>query len=360
VIPGDIGSELAAALSAAVAAGDLPSGAAGMSPAGTWRPVPVQAGGGPGSYATSLAFRLARQHGRDPASLAEPLATRLRTVPWISEARVTGRGYLTVTVTTAHLVGLAGRIVSAGPAAASSDSLAGLQLSKPGIPDPAAAVGWDEAWRSHREGLIGCLARTAGATVNFLPQKRKSRPASPIPADPSPVAAAVAYHGADAVRYALARTATGGAQVIERQLSLALDLGNPFVAVRFAHADAASSLRWAAQLGLAAGQPGGPSAEHAATTEPAELRLLDLLSWLPERVAAAARRRRPAEMPAYLEILAEAWLNCRESCPALPFCGNKAPADPAAVTARLLLADATRAALAAGLGLLGVAAPARI
>jgi arginyl-tRNA synthetase len=360
VIPGDIGAELAAALTAAADAGELPAAATGMTAAGTWRPAPAQAGGGPGSYATSLPFRLARLAGRDPVPIAAALAGRLAAVPWIAAADVTGAGYLTVTVTAARLAGLAARIVTAGPAAARSEALAGRHLTAPGMPDLAAAASWEQAWRSHRDALAGYLARTAGATVTFFQPKRLARPASITTASLSPVSAATAYHGQDAVRYALARTATGGGLAIERQLSLTLDLVNPFVAVRYAHADAASCLRWAAELGLPADHSGGPPPGPVATPEPPELKLLDLLSWLPERVAAAARRHRPAELAAYLEHLAGSWLDCRESCPALPFCGAAALADPATVAARLQLADAARAALAAGLGLLAVAAPARI
>ena len=84
--------------------------------------------------------------------------------------------------------------------------------------------------------------------------------------------------------------------------------------------------------------------------------MLDALSWLGERVAAAARRRRPAELTAHLELLAAAWRNCTESCPALPFGGRAAPVDPngAQAAARLQLAQATRVALFAGLTLLGI------
>ncbi len=130
------------------------------------------------------------------------------------------------------------------------------------------------------------------------------------------------------------------------------------MAVRYAHADAASSLRWAADLGL----PADPGAETAAAPEPetAELRLLDRLSWFPERLGAAARQRRPAVLTGYLEALAADWLDCRERCPALPFGGAAAPADPALIAWRLRLADATRAVLAAGLRLLSVDAPGRI
>jgi arginyl-tRNA synthetase len=360
MIPGDIGAELTVGLRAAVAASELPASAAGLTSAGTWRPAPVQVGGGPGSYATSLPFRLAALTGREPAALAELLAGRLSAAPWISAARVTGTGYLTVTVTVSRLVALSSRIVIAGPAAARSDVLTGQHLTAPGGADISAAPSWEQAWRSDRDALIGRLSQQAGAKVNFLPAKRDVRPASIATASRSPVLAAVACWGQDAVRYALARAPTGAATTIERQLSVPLDLSNPFTLVSYAHADAASSLRWAADLGLIDGPQDEPASKPAPAAQLPELRLLDVLSWLPERVAAAARRRRPAELPAYLEALAAAWLDCRERCPALPFLGAAAPADPAETAARLLLADATRTALAAGLGLLAVTAPARL
>jgi arginyl-tRNA synthetase len=193
------------------------------------------------------------------------------------------------------------------------------------------------------------------------------------------VPAAVAQHGADAVRYALARTSAPRPSVIQRQLDLPLDLANPFVMVRYAHADAASTLRWAAGLGLAPGrQAGQDSAGSAASLPlgrragqesasgpallPPELALADAMSWLPERVAAAARRARPAEVAACLEHVAGAWLDCAERCPALPFRGASAPADPQGTqaAARLDLAEAARVVLEAGLDLLGISAPERM
>ena len=107
-----------------------------------------------------------------------------------------------------------------------------------------------------------------------------------------------------------------------------------------------------------------PARVHRRRLEPhpAELALLDVLSWLPERVAAAARGRRPAELAAFLKVVAAAWLDCREACPALPFGGRAAPADPGGpqTAARLEFAAATSITLAAGLALLGLTAPARM
>jgi arginyl-tRNA synthetase len=79
--------------------------------------------------------------------------------------------------------------------------------------------------------------------------------------------------------------------------------------------------------------------------------LLDALSWLPERVAIAARRGRPDEFARYLEELAAA------TVAALICVGYPANAR---VPATDRLALAARTGLAAGLGLLGVGAPARL
>jgi arginyl-tRNA synthetase len=217
---------------------------------------------------------------------------------------------------------------------------------------------------------------------------------STIRSRPGPVRAAEAFYGVDAVRYMLARTASLPDRAIERELLVPLDLRSPFVAVRYAHADAASALRWAADLGMARTPPADPDSDSDSdsdpdsgkagtvgsgaagpgavpstrepppvlTSAPPELRLLDVLSWLPERVASAARRHRPAEVTGYLESVAAAWLDCREACPALPFGGHRAPdrGDWPLAHSRLELADAARAILAAGLALLGVSAPIRI
>jgi arginyl-tRNA synthetase len=77
------------------------------------------------------------------------------------------------------------------------------------------------------------------------------------------------------------------------------------------------------------------------------LRLLDALSWLPERVAIAARRGRPDEFARYLEELASVTIDVLTAAP-------RAGSD------RLALAGAARTGLGAGLELLGVDAPARL
>jgi len=360
VIPGDIGTQIAGVLRAAAAAGELPPAAAGMSAAGTWRPAPS---GAPGSYASSLPFALAQRAGRGAAELAALLAARLAGAAGIEAAAATGAGYLTVTVTDAALTDLAARVVAAGPACAASDAAGGTRLTVGGHPDLAAAAGWEQAWQWTADAVTGRLAATAGALVTVeIPavEIHSKRPASVTPGPPgrSGVAAAIAFAGADRVRYALARTAAGGATAMGEQLCVSYDSSDPCYVVCSAHSGAASVLRWADDLGIRRGEP--ESLGPALLAHPRERELLAAISWQPERVAGAARRRQPHEYAAYLEHLAGAWLACSQSCPALPFGGRAAPRDEAGMAARLWLADAARTALAAGLDLVGVAAPDRV
>ena len=165
---------------------------------------------------------------------------------------------------------------------------------------------------------------------------------------------AAGYAGADAVRFALARMPPGGpaasqaggaapqAAVIARHV-----LANPAYAVRYAHAAAAAVLRWAAALGT---RPAGFTPRLLA--EPGELALLDALSWLPERVAMAARRGRPDEFAGYLEELAARTIGTMST--------TRFTTISSISSERLLLADAARTGLAAGLGLLGIDAPSRL
>jgi arginyl-tRNA synthetase len=350
VIPGDLGAQLTVLLRAAVADGTLPPQAAALTAAGTWRRGPAA-----GSYATSLPFALARLAGLPAHAVATALAHDLTGAPGIAAAAATGGGYLTIAVTDAALTGLAPRIAAAGPGCARSDARAGTRLAAPPERDLAAAATWAQAWRWQADAVIARLAAAAGAEIHASVE-REAPAGAPVP-DPSPVAVMAGYAGTDAVRYALTRTPAGRSAQTGRLVCVLNERRNPWYAVRLAHAEAASVLRWAAGLGLARGEPDGLA--PGLLGHPLERRLLDVLSWLPERVAGAARRRRPRELAAYLEQLAAAWTECREGCPALPFGGAAAPADPAGVSARLWLADAARAVLAVGLELIGVAAPQR-
>jgi len=331
VIPGDLDAELIRALS------DAPN----SFPRGTWRPAPSH---DPASYATSLAFGLSG----DPPAIAAALAGQFSALPWVRSAEPSGGGYLTVTVTSEALATVAPRTAAAGVGCARSDILRGTQAELLPWPDLESALSWRQAWDEQAAAMTGRLAQCAGAT---LQEGKRGRSAAPRhDAARSPVQAEAAYLGADAVRYRLARTLPGRVAVLGQPTAGQPDRLAP---VQLAHAESASVLRWAGDLGL------GP-ARAALLGAPEERSLLGLLSWVQVRVAAAARIGRPAEVPRYLEEVAAAWASCRLVRPALLFHGEAAPADPAVAGARLMLADATRAVLAAGLELTGIAPRERI
>jgi arginyl-tRNA synthetase len=366
----------------------------GAGTAGTWRPAPPGMSARPGTYATPAAFRTAHGRGAGPAAAA--LAARLTRLDWVETAGVTGDGYLTVTVTATTLARLAVRITQAGPACAHSRILAGITVSAPPAARLEPARGWEEARRRLAAATTARLAEAAGARVVWRQAGDSSRrpppgPASqgqprPARAEPGPwdpgggrapasqgvpegseadptasqdgggVAAAIGFAGIDAVTFALARLASAGPAGVDLGGVAAHRLSNPAYAVRYAHARAASTLRQAADLGLGIGDAAGFQPRLLA--QPRELSLLYELSWLPERVAGAARRGRPDVLARHLERVAGAYLGCQERHPAV-WPGMPPGGTPATVP-RLWLAAAVRTALAAGLGLLGVTAPDRL
>jgi len=343
VLTADLDRLLAAEISARQA------GSPAITSAGIWQPAPP--GSAPGTYATPVAFRL----GSDPLPIATALAGTLRRADWVRVATVTG-GYVTVTVTPDALGALATRITAAGPACARSTALAGTAVAAPPAPDLAAAAGWADARRRLAAFLTGRLAEVAGARI--VPSESKERRATPArrpgPAT-GPVADAIEFAGAGAIRYALARLPPGAPAKVDPGQAAAQHLGVPAYAVRYAHAHATSTLRQAADLGLSRGKTA--EFQQRLLAHPSEQALLDQLSWLAERVAGAARRGRPDVFPRYLERLAGAYLDCREQRPAVwPGMTTGGPA----IAARLWLAAATATALRTGLDLLGVDAPVRL
>lgn len=302
----------------------------------------LRPGPAPGSYTTARPLR----SGPDPGTAAAHLAEKLRDQPWIAKAQVTGPGFVTVTVTHDALARLAIRIAQAGPACAASDALAGRAVTAPAEAPLALLISGAPSWPQARAALAaqltGRLAATAGALIY---PERAAVPASPSPPR-GPVADAVDFAGADAVRFALARMPPGGEPPDPADVARHV-LANPAYAVRYAHAAAAAVLRWAVALGT---RPAGFTPRLLA--EPGELALLDALSWLPERVAVAARRGRPDEFAGYLAELAARTIDTMSTTSFTKVADISSE--------RLWLADAARTGLAAGLGLLGIGAPDRL
>lgn len=367
--------ELAAALGALIADGKLPEDAAGVSAAGTWRRA---ADASPAAYATPLPFRLAGLADSTPAALAAELAGRLRLLPWLTAVDPAG-GYLTLTITWQKLARSAALMAAAGPASAGSTILAGTTTCPAAWPELATASTWLGAWQAQAAAMTGQLALAAGARSAQCDDRERSG-ALPVPASGQgyPLAEIVAYRGADLVRYRLARTRPGRVSQTAAQLAALLPqpgrsaasvagtrrprqpdwpgppLPDPLAAVREGHLAAASVSRWAADLRLPG--PEVTSALGDLLAHPAERELLTLLSFLPVTVAAAARRRRPDELPRYLETLSLAWLSCRLLAPAVPFGGRGSAGNRDLTSARLILADAVCAVLTVGLALTGVGA----
>jgi arginyl-tRNA synthetase len=356
-----ISSDVRRAVRDAAAAAGLPPGAdPGLRPTGV-----------PGQYAASAALAL----GGDTRASARGLAAALAGVPWIEKAEVTGPGYLTITVAATALAAVADRIAQAGPqGCAASDALAGMTVSAPPPGDPLAAATWEAARAALAARLTARLAAAAGATVAEPQDTERRRPTRPArrsatrpdarqAAASAEIAAAVTFAGRDAVTFALARAIPGKPLRVEPEIIARHVVDNPAYAVRYAHARAASGVRWAlASLGDDPPYPiRGDTGQSARETEsaprppadPGELALLDALSWLPERVAVAARRGRPDEFARYLEELAHVTVDVLS---AVSHPGHAA----APGSDRLTLARAARAGLAAGLGLLEVSAPERL
>jgi arginyl-tRNA synthetase len=332
----------------------------------------LRPGGGPGCYASSVAFRLAA--GRAPRDIADLLVPRLAEHSWLARAEVSGPGFLALTVTTATLAALPGRICAAGPGCARSEVLSGVTIEAPPATDPLAAAGWEEARAALAAQLTARLAAAAGATVavSRYPERTvaPAEPSQPVAGGGGPdgvpvlaaagsaraaasdgqlsadVPAAVRFAGPDAVRFSLARAVPGRPVRIDASQIARHVPDNPAYAVRYAHARAASGVRWAATLASEA-------VPRRLPADPGELALLDALSWLPERVAVAARRGRPDEYVRYLEELASVTIATLSSV-SHPGTARAPGSD------RLTVAGAAATGLAAGLGLIGVSAPDRL
>jgi arginyl-tRNA synthetase len=245
-------------------------------------------------------------------------------------------GYLTVTLTPEALAQVAVDVTRAGDRCVASDLLRGVVVQPAPRVDLTAASGWAQARAVLAAELIPRLAVVAGATVAPGPATLSTPGSTTASSGPviGEIAALIAFAGPDAVRFWLAR---GGSAPDEKAMARQV-LDNPAYAVRYAHAAAAAVLRWA-------GHPPGDF-RPGLLAGPGERALLDALSWLPERVAAAARRGRPDVFARYLEALASRTIDTMSTTE---------------TSSELLwLALAARTALGAGLELLGLSAPERV
>ena len=287
-------------------------------------------GGTPGVYVSRL-------------ERAEGVVSELTQQPWVATAKISDE-YLTVIVTREALAQVAVDVAQAGNQCVTSDALYGTTVCQAPPADLDNAPDWASARDALAAELTTDLAVATGATLR--PPERQKVPRTSTTdrsLGKNVVADAIAYAGLDAVRFALARTPPGGPAPDPGRIARHV-LDNPAYAVRYAHAAAAAVLRWADK------QPG--EFRSGLLAEPGELAQLDALSWLPERVAAAARRGRPDQFARYLEALASRTIDTMSATSYR--LSDDIPSE------RLWLAEAARTGLAAGLGLLGITAPHRI
>jgi arginyl-tRNA synthetase len=152
--------------------------------------------------------------------------------------------------------------------------------------------------------------------------------------------------GVDAARWFFGSRATTSGIDFDIELAKKQSNENPVYYVQYAHARCASILRNATEVGV------DPDAATTATQlkHPAEIALLRHMIDLPDVVADAAERRETQAIPQWCYELASLFSQFYRDCRVLS-------EDRELSAARLALVDATRQALANGLGLLGISAP---
>ena len=168
--------------------------------------------------------------------------------------------------------------------------------------------------------------------------------------------------GVDAARYSLARFDTDQPIDIDLDLWSSRRNDNPVYYVQYAHARLSNLQRNAAAAGFEPVTPdSAATVDVSLLTEPVEGTLLTAIADFPARVASAAELRAPHRIARYLEELAGISHRFYDANRILPRAGEEpTEAERELSRARLLLGEATRVVLAAGLGLLGVAAPERM
>ena len=152
--------------------------------------------------------------------------------------------------------------------------------------------------------------------------------------------------GVDAARWFFSSRAFTTGIDFDLELAKKQSNENPVYYVQYAHARAASILRHADEVGVAA----DPARTGELLTHPSEQALIRHLLDLPDAVATAALRRETHEVPRYAYELATAFSAFYRDCKVL---GEDADLS----AARLALVAATRSVIANALALLGISAP---
>lgn len=366
-----------------------------------------------GDWSSGVALELAASTGRPATVLAADLAAGLEAVPGVAQARVTGPGFVTVTLVAPG--GVVADILRAGPGFLRSDALLGRTVRLDGIRRSGerevddlrevrttvvgeclrrllAASGADVALGPARAGepalrgvgvgiegdavpgvegmslrigpvaLVGALAphapaaTTPTATVNGSSSGdagRETRDAGSDLADLTDLSDLAVRLGTDTLRVGLLRVPPEEPATIDVDAWSRRDDGNPAFRLVHAQARAAREVRAGAHL---ADEP-----FHAtALTDEQDAALASLLADTPRVVLRAAQGCRPDHLVRHLDLVAArvgVWTSTRGLTGA-DLTATGPARDEAA--ARRCLAEASRLVLVGGLDLLGVTAPERV
>jgi len=162
----------------------------------------------------------------------------------------------------------------------------------------------------------------------------------------------VAWLGADAVRYSLARYPADSPITLDGEVLRKRSNDNPVYYVQYAHARLCSMAIQAQEHGVDRSVFDPSLLDH-----PTDTALIAALAQYPSVVEHAARTREPHRVARHLEVLAGAFHKWYDETRVTP--RGEDPVTDANRT-RLWLAEASRTVLGNGLGLLGVGAPERM
>jgi len=363
-----------------------------------------------GDWSSGVALELAASTGRRATVLAADLAAGLEAVPGVAQARVTGPGFVTVTLVAPG--GVVADILRAGPGFLRSDALLGRTVRLDGIRRSGerevddlrevrttvvgeclrrllAASGADVALGPARTGepalrgvgvgiegdavpgvegmslrigpvaLVGALAphtpaaTTPTATVSGSSSGDAGRETRDAGSDLTDLSDLAVRLGTDTLRVGLLRVPPEEPATIDIDAWSRRDDGNPAFRLVHAQARAAREVRAGAHL---ADEP-----FHAtALTDEQDAALASLLADTPRVVLRAAQGCRPDHLVRHLDLVAArvgVWTSTRGLTGA-DLTATGPARDEAA--ARRCLAEASRLVLVGGLDLLGVAAPERV
>ncbi len=169
----------------------------------------------------------------------------------------------------------------------------------------------------------------------------------------------VAWLGADALRYSLARYPADSPITIDPEILTSRTNDNPVFYVQYAHARTRGAARTAEAAGVDRCAFDASLLTHATESD-----LLARLGEFPSVVAQAAEFREPHRVARHLEVIAGAYHAWYGACRIVPVASDASGETRGEITdlnrTRLWLNEATSQVLANGLDLLGVSAPERM